>query len=601
MSVFGKVTQQIRTLLRNDKDSKILRHSRGVNAPLAPGTMGDLMQAYGHDVVSDYLRLEYDLLSRYLDYEWMDDHPFIAAALDIYAEDATQPDTPSNKRLWIESPDKGLEMLLNDLVHRQLRLEDQLKPMARAVVTYGNYYGEITVAGEGVIQVRDLSPATMRRVEGPRGALYGFVQDFARRVGYTPEEYMRLMREYRNGPAMVAPRQVVGLQQAVPFEHWEIVHMRISSKPYKSVYGMAVSEPARWAWKRLTLLEDAALVYRLQRSPQRFAYYVDIGNRPTHEALQLLHTARQQFKKKKFVNPKTGQVDLRWESLAPDQDIFIPSQNGNASTRIETLSTPSWQVMDDVEYFRSSLFAAMKVPKAYLSQEEGVNRNILSSEDVRFARSVMSVQQELRYGIAKICRVHLAAIGIDPSRVRFDVRLTVPSAIFELAQLEVRNARADLASRVTEQWSQRKILRDVYNLNDSDIEEVFKERAGDYEREAVAQAKAQAAAQKEAPDSDGGGGMFASRMHNKLVNQTGLREDQVLPGLSTGSLSPIPTSGKAKPSLRRTGRARNEDRAVEQDLQRLTTASQSQGKQLSEMRGLLRQLVAASRPVAQRR
>ena len=174
-----------------------------------------------------------------------------------------------------------------------------------------------------------------------------------------------------------------------------------------------------------------------------------------------------------------------------DEDFFVPTRKGVDSTRIDTLGSPQWQAMDDIEYFRDKLFAAIKVPKAYLGQESGVARAVLSSEDVRFARTVLRIQRELKNGLRKIARVHLSALGIDPYSAEYDVNMTVPSAIFELAQMEVRTAKADLAARMRDFVSLQWILSNVFGLSEDEIAVIKKERGG----ESADDAKNQAAAQ----------------------------------------------------------------------------------------------------------
>jgi hypothetical protein len=165
--------------------------------------------------------------------------------------------------------------------------------------------------------------------------------------------------------------------------------------------------------------------------------------------------------------------------------------------------------MDDIEYFQKKLFSAMKVPKAYLGQEEGVARAVLSSEDTRFARTMLRIQRELRNGFSKVFRTHMAAIGIDPSRVEYEIHMTTPSSIFELAQLEVRNARADLASRMREHVSLHWVLANVFGMGDKEIETIIEQREEDTIRDLAAEGKGQAEAQKAMPQDpamQGGGG-----------------------------------------------------------------------------------------------
>jgi intein/homing endonuclease len=1258
MGFFGSAANRIRDYFRRDKEEVGLQLAKGATASGYPTSGYDLLQAYGYDVLSDFLKLEHDLLSRFIDYEEMDDYPLLNTALDIYADDSTQFESHLNRSLWVTSQDKTIQQLLDDLFHRQLRIDEEIWEIARTVCKYGQTYEEILVNDEGVKGLNFLAPPTVRRIEGPRGELYGFVQDYKGRFGYClaagsriwtdrglveiqnfdkgcvlayadgkptllpvikkhangtkrvfrlrtrhrelfltedhpvlacigkgplswtkvrdlqivrthrttgrkddinyynsskiviatrmlggevptwdsiwekppvisdnmspikiserptedfcrlfgfllgdgwvedreswlcvgfalgeyPElndKYENLMRSFglnvrryeasgksqasstafgnflravgwingfadkrippwmfslpeghreallwgfidgdghalkderherhafgicnydlardfknlidslgykagnvceeipkpghkikgkevktlqpvyrvqfsddkfeepfvtenvlgidyyentevydlevndpahnfisdgvvvHNSPAefqqimanRAAMRQggsdkagTAGLEKVSALEDWEVVHMRLRGKHRRSLYGYSVLEGARWIFKRLILLEDTALIYRLQRAPERYAFYVDVGDLPPQEALAYLNRVRQQHKKKKYVNPITQKIDLKFDALpvisstpiplldgrtitieemakehaegkkhwvysvdpktkgivpgevswvgqtrtnaptvrihfddgghadmAPDhpvmlrtgeyrnagdlvsgdsvmplyrrqtnkqrdgldgyekiyqpsdgrsrwahrviaeafygkipsgyhvhhvdlgrtnncpdnleilsnaehrarhvrdgylvdvpdvegsdyvdpeqprrikvnagfwitkynqslekraktveqnrarntgqyiraynaspahkrhnrirsrgqtamwanperraraqenmhikfpeafveglralikenpgiraegvvravnrglvellggsntrsiphvhrhmllklyrklgyedfeafkvsclqpvnhtvvrvqriansdqfcmtvdrwhnfalllitdtgsvdrnsgvfvknssdEDFFVPVREGKEGTRIEVLGGPNWQSVDDIEYFRDALFAAIKIPKAYLAQSEGVNRSSLSSEDVRFARTVLRVQRELRNGLSKVARVHLAALNIDPLAVEYNLHLTVPSAIFELAQLEVKNARADLANRMREFVDLYWILSNVFGLSDDEIELIIKRRDEDAEREAYTQANAQSIVQR---------------------------------------------------------------------------------------------------------
>jgi hypothetical protein len=470
--------------------------------PSGPASAGyDMLQAYGHDVLSDYLRLEHDLLSRFVDYEEMDDYPEISTALDIFSDDASQPETQINRTVWVESPDESVQRVLDDLLHKNLRIDEEIWEIARTLVKYGNDCEEILVTEKGVEGLNFLPPPTVRRIEGPRGELFGFIQDFKGKFGYGPQEFQQILTQRMSTPLGRAggtdKAATTGYEGKVAaLEDWEVVHFRLRGKHRRSLYGYSVLESARWIWKRLMMLEDAALIYRLQRAPERYAFYVDVGDLPPAEALAFVNRVRQGHKKTKYFNPTTGKLDLKFNPIAQDEDFFVPSRKGQDGTRIEVLGAPSWQHMDDVEYFRSKLFAALKVPKAYMGQEEGVARAVLSSEDVRFARTVLRVQREIRNGLAKVCRIHLAALNIDPYQVDYDIRMTVPSSIFELAQLEVRNARADLAGRMGQFVSLHWTLSNVFGFTDHDIERIIEQQEEDAIRISMNQAKADLAVQK---------------------------------------------------------------------------------------------------------
>jgi hypothetical protein len=461
---------------------------------------------FGYDAVASYLNIENDLLARYSDYEEMDDMPEVSSSIDIYSDDSTQPDATNRRSMWIVTKDKNIENILDrDLFQRTLRMDEEIWDIARTLVKYGNDFEELLVNQNGVVGFNFLPPATIRRIEGPRGEHYGFVQDFRGRYGYTPYDFKAMLTsrmkgvtspQEKNMPVNSADYQRPDRKKVVAFEDWEITHFRLRGRQRRSIYGHSALEAGRWIWKRLQLLEDSALIYRLQRAPERFAFYVDVGDLPPAEALAYVNRVKQAYKKKRFFDPSTGKLNLRWEPLSQDDDFWVPVRQGKEGARIEVLGAPAWQHMDDIEYFRDKLFAALKVPKSYLGQEQGVARQILSSEDVRFARTILRVQRELRNGMGKVCRVHMAAIGMDPLAADYDIRMTVPSSIFDLAQMEVRNARADLAARMKEFVSEYWLLSRIFELSDGEIEMIVKQR----EQDAMRMARIGANAQDKASD-----------------------------------------------------------------------------------------------------
>jgi len=549
---FSDIANRVRGTLRGDKEQAVTQLQRGGDASGGAGSGYNLLQSYGYNALGDHLRLEHDLLSRFIDYEEMDDYPEISSALDIFADDASQPETQLNRTVWVTSPDKNVEKLLNDLFQKRLRIDEEVWEIVRTVCKYGNDYEELLVTGDGVVGMVFLPPPTVRRLEGGRGELYGFVQDITGRFRYTPSEFQSALMARANGgstekgePAAdeMGMRTPTATSEIVALEDWEVVHFRMRGKMRRSVYGYSVMESARWIWKRLMLLEDAALIYRLQRAPERFAFYVDVGDLPPAEALAYVNRVRQQHHKTKFFNPQSGQLDLKHNPVSQDEDFFVPVRKGVESTRIEVIGSPAWQHMDDVEYFRDKLFAAIKIPKAYLAQDDNTARAVLSSEDVRFARSILRVQREIRNGLSKVCRVHLAAIGIDPKNVDYEVHMTVPSAIFELAQLEVRNARADLATRMREHVSLAWVLKEVYNYSDPEVETIIKQRDEDIIREGKAQMAAQGGGfdQGGGDQGGGGGGGFESKSGNKnrLSNQRLLAHRREAEQRASGKLNQL--------------------------------------------------------------
>ena len=133
MGFVSDVAGRVREYFRRDKERLAVQMAKGATSAGYPTSGYDLLQAYGYDVLSDYLKLETDLLARYVDYEEMDDYPEISAAVDIVADDASQPDSMLNRTVWVESPDDNIKTILDDLFHKTLRMDEEIWEIARTL------------------------------------------------------------------------------------------------------------------------------------------------------------------------------------------------------------------------------------------------------------------------------------------------------------------------------------------------------------------------------------------------------------------------------------------------------------------------------------
>jgi intein/homing endonuclease len=286
------------------------------------------------------------------------------SALDIYADDATQQDSETRHTVWFESEESEIKAELEKLFYDRLNIEEDVWEITRTLCKYGDDYEEIVVGDDGVVGLNYLAPATMRRVESDRGALLGFVQTFDPMAEISAKQFEAL--KIPQGAAMNDSKTTA------IFEGWRIAHMRMRSKTRDSLYGWSVIDPARWVWKRLALLEDAVMVYKLTRSPSRYAFYIDVGNLPRRQAERAIEDVKNKIKKHKFVNPRTGKLDMRFNPLSFDEDFFLGMRDGKESTRVDVLSGPAYQQVEDVQYFLNKLYAAIKIPKAYLGYDENM-------------------------------------------------------------------------------------------------------------------------------------------------------------------------------------------------------------------------------------
>lgn len=453
----------------------------GAPAVSMAGLPYNLVTQFGYDALANHLRIDQDLQQRYTDVEEMDEYPEITVGLDIYADDSTSPDLDREQAIWATSEDKKIADELNHMLHKQLLIEDDVWGVVRTLCKYGNIFGEALVTEQGLVGLNYLPPPTVRRVEGPRGQLIGFIQDIRGEFNLSLEDFYALasaQQAYRDGAKGAPIPAAMGRKpgELTVFEDWELIHWRLRGKHLRSVYGHGVIDPARWIWKRLALLEDALLIYKLERAPARYAFYIDVGELDAERGLAFVNKVKNSFTRQKFVNPSSGKLDMRFNPLAMDEDFFVPVRAGKRTTEIDVISGPDYSETETLEYHRDKLVSSIKIPKVYMGYGGESTRNALSSEDIRFARTVMRIQRVIRSGYRQAGRIHLIAKRID-SKAEYDMRMNVPSQILELARVEVMSATADLASRMKEDVGTKWVLTHLYKFSEDEAAAVMKEKS----------------------------------------------------------------------------------------------------------------------------
>ena len=381
----------------------------------------------------------YDRMARYSDFSEMEYTPEIGSALDIYAEESVAADENGNV-LHIHSDNTKVKQLLDELFFDTLNVDFNLTSWVRNLVKYGVHFLFNDVSPEyGVINAYPLPISEVEREEG-----------------FDP-----------NDPLAVRFRWVTQGNQVL--ENWQISHMRLLGNDAFIPYGSSVLEPARRIWRQLILLEDAMLVYRIVRAPERRVFKIDVGNVPPEEIPAYMERAQSTLKRASITDQNSGRVDLRYNPLSVDEDYFIPVRGSESGTDIVTLAggTVAGET-NDVEYIQKKLFAALKIPKAYLGYDEGLGaKATLSQEDIRFSRTIARVQRTVLAELNKIAIIHLYCHGFsDNDLLDFSLKLSNPSTIAQQQKLELFKSRFEAAGTalqtpglVDKLWVQKNILR----------------------------------------------------------------------------------------------------------------------------------------------
>jgi hypothetical protein len=223
------------------------------------------------------------------------------------------------------------------------------------------------------------------------------------------------------------------------FQSWEMAHFRLLGDDRKLPYGTSMLEKARRIWKQLLLCEDAMLIYRTSRAPERRIFKVFVGNMNDDDVEAYVQRVANKFKREQVVDNKTGNVDMRFNQMAVDQDYFIPVRDPAAPTPIDTLpGATNLSEIADIEYIQKKLLTALRVPKAFLGFEEvvGDGKN-LALQDIRFARTINRIQKSMIAELNKIAIVHLFLLGFEDELENFTIGLTNPSTQADLLKIDV--------------------------------------------------------------------------------------------------------------------------------------------------------------------
>jgi hypothetical protein len=418
-------------------------------------------------------------LQLFRDYDMMDNDPIISSVMDIYADESTVKDE-FGQVLSIRSKNEQIQDILHNLFYDILNVEFNLWPWVRNMVKYGDLFLFLDIDEKyGIVNAVPMSVYETIRVEGTD-------------PGNPFSVKFKVENDFLN----------LGKKD---FENYEIAHFRLLSDTNFLPYGKAMIEGGRRIWKQLQLMEDAMLIHRIMRAPDKRKVLVDIGNIPPAEIDTHMQRIIDRMKKIPLVDPKTGDYNLRYNMMNITEDFYLPVRGKDSGTDITNLPGLQFNAIEDIEYLRNKLMAAFKVPKSFLGYEEdATGKATLAAQDVRFARTIERIQRIMVSELTKIAIIHLYVQGFtDEELVDFELEMSSPSVIFEQEKLNLWKEKIQLARDITDSkyLSREWVYHNILNVS---LDDAGKEQQGvakDTEWVAKVDAAAQQASQ---PQPEGG-------------------------------------------------------------------------------------------------
>lgn len=382
----------------------------------------------------------------------MDMDPIVSSVLDIYADECLT-ENEMGEMLTIDSKNNNIKEILHNLFYDILNVEFNLWSWIRNMCKYGDFYLKLNISPEyGVYLVEPISAYNVERIENSDPLNKNYVK------------------------FQIRP---VDTSQAEILESFQVAHFRLLSDSNFLPYGKSMIESGRRVWKQLSLLEDAMLIHRIMRAPEKRIFKIDIGNIPPNEVDNFMEQIISKMKKVPYIDEKTGDYNLRFNLMNMVEDIFLPTRGADSGTSIDTLPGMEFTGIDDLEYVKNKMMAAFKVPKPFIGYDESTSgKATLAAEDVRFARTISRIQKMVISELNKIAQVHLYAQGYrDASIVDFTIGLTNPSTVFEKEKMEIWAAKMENAKTMSEMsdssgpfFSRKFVFKKIFRMSDDDIQ-----------------------------------------------------------------------------------------------------------------------------------
>ena len=404
----------------------------------------------------------------YRDCDLMDGTPEIGTALDMIA-DETCNISSDNQILKISSKSKRIKSILEDLFYNRLHIATELRMISRGMVKYGNHYMLLNVTKNGIMGWRQMSVYETDRYEGGLNGYYGGGVMINTGQDLKPDE-VRFVH--------------AGVNEATSYSEWQVAHFRLLNDSFFLPYGVSLLHKARRAWRMWSMMEDAMLIYRLDKSIERRVFKIYVGGINDQDVPAFVQDIANNFKRTPIIDPATGQVDLRKNFLDVSTDYFIPVRDPGAPSPIETLQgANNATAMGDINDMQNKIFAAIRVPKQFINfqDSQGKGQNLALS-DIRFARMIMGIQQFILAELNKVAMTHLYLLGFEGELENFSLSMNIPTAQIESLELDALSKRVGVAESILADpgigmpiVSLHWVLTNIMKLSDNEIKDILGE------------------------------------------------------------------------------------------------------------------------------
>lgn len=446
-------------------------------------------------------------IERYNQYESMDQDPEINGALDTIAEFATQESVDTETALTVKYNDKVTDTE-NDIITTQLKqwynLQDFDKRITKLFRNVCKYGDQVFIRDPETFKLfwtdmHKVTKVVVNESEGKKPERY-FVKDLGPNFGNltatdstAPDSFLRSPQQggvsssyslpntpYTGGSRFSADAG----ETAIDANH--IVHFSLTEGLDPNwPFGVSILETVFKTFKQKELLEDAILIYRVQRAPERRVFYIDVGNMPSHMAMQFVERVKNEIHQRRMPSQTGGGtsiMDSTYNPLSTNEDYFFPQTAEGRGSKVETLpGGENLGQIDDLKYFNNKLMRGLRVPSSYLptGPEDGTaaytDGRVTTAliQEFRFNQYLKRMQRLVAATLDREFKTFLAWRGFSIDNSIFELQLSEPMNFAGYREIELDSSRINSFTAIagTEYMSKRFMMKKYLGLSDVEIKE----------------------------------------------------------------------------------------------------------------------------------
>lgn len=437
------------------------------------------------------IRNELELITRYRE---MSNHPECDMAIDEIVNEAITHDV-DGKVMDInldnlKQPETIKKKIIEefDNIQKMLNFSNLADDLFKRWYIDGRIYYHVIVNDkapkEGIKELRYIDPRKIRKVREIQ----------KERDGKTGAQVIKSVAEYYiyNDRGTATQSFTSSTNQGLRIAPESIINVNSGLMDAKNTFVISYLHKAIKALNQLRMIEDAVVIYRLSRAPERRIFYIDVGNLPKGKAEQYMRSIMTQYRNKLVYDANTGEIRDERKHLSMLEDFWLPRREGGKGTEITTL--PAGQnlgQMEDVQYFQKKLLQSLNVPISRLDPQQGAGimgigkTTEVTRDEVKFNKFINRLRNKFSRIFDDALRVQLALKGICTTEEWDDFKEAIyydfkkDNNFVEMREAELIRERVLTATQldpfIGKYYSSKWVKKNVLRMTDEEIEEMEKE------------------------------------------------------------------------------------------------------------------------------